>query len=447
MELLAETIAPLPKQLATLIKDKSTLMLRLKRELREKETSLHLFEKKIKDKKTGETVEYRPKACRKESPVTYSNLLEGDPRLEEIKTQFKTITEAFNQEGTQLLKQVAQLEVDHRTDNLRGESMEVLHSVVFNFVLFEMERAKNFLPPYHSTIPVKAMAMMIIDEYLRESSNKQAVALHFTDKDDLMNRLQDYLSNHDWGATEAEVVRNTTMVDNAMIIKIKRTLTDLFPLMTYKLWAKDSEDDMLRQANSVLSSWNEEKELELATERTGMQLDEEPTVPESDMRSQISKMLDERQKKQEKELRKKVMADLKKYQRSQGQVTGSATGGSSGDASTKSDKKSSQNSKKKQSQSKNKTKEKQVRFKDPPQDSSQKNTNSDRNQGNQGKNQGAEVKAKVEARQDEAEEVEADLPARIEEEKATSTQLASPPRSPLRAANHTKNQLIQSQTS
>jgi hypothetical protein len=92
LELLAETIAPLPKQLATLIKDKSTLMLRLKRELREKETSLHLFEKKIKDKKTGETVEYRPKACRKESPVTYSNLLEGDPKLEEIKTQFKTIT-------------------------------------------------------------------------------------------------------------------------------------------------------------------------------------------------------------------------------------------------------------------------------------------------------------------------------------------------------------------
>ena len=72
--------------------------------------------------------------------------------------------------------------------------------------------------------------------------------------------------------------------------------------MTYKLWAKDSEDDMLRQANSVLSSWNEEKELELAAERTGMQLDEEPTVPESDMRSQISKMLDERQKKQEKVL-------------------------------------------------------------------------------------------------------------------------------------------------
>jgi hypothetical protein len=85
LKLLAETIAPLPKQLATLIKDKSTLMLRRKRELREKETSLHLFEKKIKDKKTGETVEYRTKACRKESPVTYS-ILEGDPKLEEIKT-------------------------------------------------------------------------------------------------------------------------------------------------------------------------------------------------------------------------------------------------------------------------------------------------------------------------------------------------------------------------
>jgi len=325
--------------------------------------------------------------------------------------------------------------------------MEVLHSVVFNFVLFEMERAKNFLPPYHSTIPVKAMAMMIIDEYLRESSNKQAVVLHFSDKDVLMDCLQNYLSNHDWGATEAKVVRNTTMVDNAMIIKIKRTLTDLFPLMTYKLWAKDSEDDMLRQANSVLSFWNEEKELELATERTGMQLDEEPTVPESDMRSQISKMLDERQKKQEKELRKKLWPiskntrDLKAKSLVQQQE----------EAPTTLQRSQTRNRVRTQRRSSLRAKTKPRRRKSDsrtrPKIHPKRTPTAIATKAIKARIKEAEVKAKVEARQDEAEEVEADLPARIEEEKATSTQLASPPRSPLRAANHTKNQLIQSQTS
>jgi hypothetical protein len=58
LESLAEVVVSLPKQISTLIKDKSTLMVSFFRECKKREASLNLYNKEIVNKDTGDAVEY-----------------------------------------------------------------------------------------------------------------------------------------------------------------------------------------------------------------------------------------------------------------------------------------------------------------------------------------------------------------------------------------------------
>jgi hypothetical protein len=133
LEDLAEIVASLPKQIATYIKDKATLMLDLHRDLKEKEASLALFDKEVINKATGQAVEYRPKDCRGKNPITSSRLLKEDEhfgaQLSMALEHYDQILEAYNQEATQCFRNVAKLEVNCRLNKLSRESMETLYSL------------------------------------------------------------------------------------------------------------------------------------------------------------------------------------------------------------------------------------------------------------------------------------------------------------------------------
>ena len=204
-----------------------------------------------------------------------------------------------------------------------------------------------------------------------------------------------FIERHEWD--EQEVVANTTMTDNAMVIKVKEIMADLIPRMTYKLWHTDSQTDTLLQVNSALSAWNTGKKEAKATESASMDLDDQPTMSETDMDNLLEKKLNEKLKAQQKLIRKNYLADLKKSQKSTasaGTTKGESSSKSSKNSGKNSSKNSSKNSKKtNKSTSKKDQAEKKVKFQDPPDDQSQgkqkskggaKNSNKGRRNGNQG---------------------------------------------------------------
>ena len=253
LEPLAEVVASLPKQISAIIKENANLMFTRHREIKTREASLRLYDKEIiVDKNTGEKAPYRPKCCRTTNPITYSRLLQEDDRLKETLAAYDELCEAYNNEGTQLMKKVAELEYNVRVDEIRREVMETIESLAFNFVIFEVEKNKTLIPPVLTKIPMDALAMQVIDESIRELTNSQAISLFFENKADVIDCIDVFIERYEWDAPE--VVNNTTMTDNAMIIKIKAIMADLIPRMTYQLWHSDSQTDTL--AKLIQRCWH-----------------------------------------------------------------------------------------------------------------------------------------------------------------------------------------------
>jgi hypothetical protein len=164
LEELAEIVASLPKQIATFIKDKATLMLDLHRDLKEKEASLALFDKEVINKTTGQAVEYRPKDCRGKNPITSSRLLKEDEhfgaQLSMALTHYDGILEAYNQ-ATQVFKHVAELEVNCRLNKLSREAMETLFSLSNQLMMYEVMKQKRQLNPIVTDLEIKELAFFV----------------------------------------------------------------------------------------------------------------------------------------------------------------------------------------------------------------------------------------------------------------------------------------------
>ena len=198
LESLAKVVASLPKQISTLIKDKATLMFSLFHELKEWEDSLYLYDKEIVNKETGETVEYRPKCCRHTNPITYSCFLQENNKLKETLAKYDQLIKDFNSKGTKLLRMVAKLEVEACIDGLCKEIIETLHSLVNNFIIFEVIKNKTYIPPLTTNLPSSDLAMSVIDQTIREFTAMQATALQFDSKDQLMEVLKNLIDQEVW---------------------------------------------------------------------------------------------------------------------------------------------------------------------------------------------------------------------------------------------------------
>ena len=315
-EPLAEVIASLPKQIATYIKDKSTSMFSLQKQVKEREASLALYSKKIVDKTSGEEVDYRPKCARINNPISSSRFLKEDPAaMEELKNasaQYDTLIKDYGDAATKVMKSVAELEVKYRVSKLRDETMEVMFDLSNMLTTYAFEMAKVASPPFVSAIPVKSLATAAINEIVREMPETQAQALYWPTKDSIMEKLQELIDRtENWNRDE--LINATQPGDNAILIKVKAQIRTYFPLMTTSAWAATSRDDMLRKVNSAVSAMNAEKEHTTATEQLAVAMDLDDGLTEDALKNMVEKSVNDALKKQEKALRKKYMAEIKIY--------------------------------------------------------------------------------------------------------------------------------------
>ncbi len=313
LEPLAPVIESLPKQLATLIEKKTNSMLSLYLELKEREVSLALYDKEVVNPETGENVAWRPKCCRKVNPITCSRYLKEDEKMQGIVKQFNDLAESFNTQGTYLMKRIAELEVNARVDSLREMIMETLHSVVNNFIIMEVVKGQYQHQNVTYTTLSHVLAIMVIEDVVDDFPTEQEVALYFEDTEDLTEARDHLITREDWN--EEEITKNITMADQTLITTTKEIIQELFPLMTFELWQRKSQEDMLWKINSEQLIWNTKKEQELANEEVSMELDTETTVNETQMSNILAKMLKAKLAKKSKQIRKNYLADLKNNQR------------------------------------------------------------------------------------------------------------------------------------
>eukprot|EP00956_Cyclotella_meneghiniana_P012857 scaffold18308_cov44-Cyclotella_meneghiniana.AAC.1 len=120
---LASRLASLPKQISTIIVDRANAMLEIVTEIQTKSTPLSLFGTKVK-KKNGEEVDYTPKCLRdhmKTNPVTGSNRINEEDKYKTIVSKFDDLIKKFSEDGSNLLKECAELEVSKREELLKTE--------------------------------------------------------------------------------------------------------------------------------------------------------------------------------------------------------------------------------------------------------------------------------------------------------------------------------------
>ena len=233
-----------------------------------------------------------------------------------------------------------------------------------NLIIFHVIKNKTYIPPLTTNLPTSDLAMLVINQTIREFTTTQAAALQFDSKDQLMDVLKNLLDREGWD--EDSVSQNISLTENAMVIAIKDKINEIFPKMTYLLWFKNSHNDTLREINSALTEWNSNKAHTQTTEQVTMELNKETTINETQMSNVIDKKIEDKLTKQKKQLQKNFLADLKKSQRSEGHTSGSNKMKSSLKTLKRSESSSLKTSKTSESNSTQQKAEQRVHFQQPP---------------------------------------------------------------------------------
>jgi hypothetical protein len=202
-------------------------MLFLYLELKEREEFLALYDKYVVNSETGETVAWHPKCYQKVNPITFSQYLKEDVKMQGIIKQFDDIIESFNTQDTHLMKRIAELEVITQIKSLCELVMETLHSVVNNIIIMKVIRGQYQQPKVSYNTPYHVFVIMVINDMLDDFSTEQAVALYFDDINDLTEARDHLIDREDWD--EEETKKNITMVDQALVVTTKEMSKNYSP--------------------------------------------------------------------------------------------------------------------------------------------------------------------------------------------------------------------------
>eukprot|EP00956_Cyclotella_meneghiniana_P029471 scaffold71398_cov41-Cyclotella_meneghiniana.AAC.5 len=252
---LAVLLESLPKQIATAIVEKAYTMLDLVTEIQTKTTSLSLFGTMVK-KPNGEEVEYAPKCCRNhmKNPVSGSNRIKELDNYKSIVSNFDELIKQFSKDASNLLKECAELEVSERKKLLKTEVLQSIADVTIMLVVAE----KHSMPPdpnrLKPSLSIKAIGYKAALEYICSYLNEaRRTRLHFETSDEVKNLFLELKEKADVRVGEIAIA-NRNATDNHLntAAKNKNKLATLFPLMSFDVWDKLSQDETIRAINQDL---------------------------------------------------------------------------------------------------------------------------------------------------------------------------------------------------
>ena len=246
---LASRLASLPKQISTIIADRANAMLEIVTEIQTKSTPLSLFGTKVK-KKNGEEVDYTPKCLRdhmKTNPVTGSNRIKEEDKYKTIVSKFDDLIKKFSEDGSNLLKECAELEVSKREELLKTEALQAIADISCSLVI--LERRKLATPDDAGpNLSNKALGWKAALSYINTFNAARRKQLYFAQSADVQP-LFDELRE------KADVRMGNTIlndIDNSIIEAVKEKVSTLFPLMSFDVWDTLSEDELVRTVNQDL---------------------------------------------------------------------------------------------------------------------------------------------------------------------------------------------------
>ena len=300
---LAEHLESLPLQISTIIEKNSTSMLNLYSEISVKLTPLSRFDTKIK-LKDGTEVLFAPSCCRLENPVTGSRLIKDSDEFKQIVSDYDELIKKFRSDSTNLMKKVAELEVSTRQAKLRECVIASIVDVAQNLVVAEWTRVKCDTPAAKLDLSTKAMAYKIAHDYIHAHFNEIRLnLLKFDSLPDAEEALQKFRDKQ--GVTIGAVPDEFNDETKWTYMKAKDKLIDLFPKMSFEVFSKVSERNVLRSIDAELSVMNNNAAASELNEATADAITADAPITKSTLGEFVIKQLD----KFKKEMRSNFSAD------------------------------------------------------------------------------------------------------------------------------------------
>lgn len=238
LESLAPCIRTLPKILAQLIEEKSSLMLDLRHEIERRQRSVKQFDQTIKDKVTGAEKPFAPSCCRLTNPMRGSKVVADDKRYHDLVTRYDEVIALFQRDATFILRDNAKLEVKMRQKNFKHEICETLYTIANLICAGETIKLRHRNSDQPLAMNHTSHPYMGALDFINTMTDSNCEALSFKDKDDMIIHFAPLLSSQ--GLTIGrmhdllETVGNNQ--DRTLIHSIYLELSRIFPTFTYELW-------------------------------------------------------------------------------------------------------------------------------------------------------------------------------------------------------------------
>lgn len=251
---LAVHLESLPKQISTIIDEKAHSMLALVTEIQTKTTPLLRFGTRVK-KSNGEEVDYAPKVCRdhmKENPVSGSNRIKELDEYKSIVSAFDELILKFQKDGTDLLKQNAELEVKHRKKLLQIEVLQTIADICVSYCVAERKRITNGNPnALEPSLSNRALGWRTALTYICTFDEARRTRLYFTSSDEVRTLFAELKEKADVRVGDIAVA-NANESDTTIQAEVFNKVSTLFPMMSFNIWDSLSDDEVIRAINQEL---------------------------------------------------------------------------------------------------------------------------------------------------------------------------------------------------
>ena len=347
-------------------------MLELFLEIRHKSTPLARFGTTI-TKKNGEEESYTPGCIRTlKNPVTGSLKVRDTDEHKEIKRDFDELLKTFKENGTNLLKRAAELEVKIRVEQLQELVIACAGELAVYWVVAECARIKLSKTDANFTMSHSAIGWKVAFDYLVTFSEGELEVLKFESLENLKSAFAKVKESK--GIAVGQFVISDD--DKTVYKAVKEALTYLFPKMTFDVWKSLKQDDILRTVNQDISVMDAKKDQgQLNSDTAGfITAGANAPVTQAALFEFVEKCTDKAIAKFSNKMRSNSSAD----QKNQG-----SAGEKSGPSSNRSPKESKKNSPGNSKKSKEKTAKKKSQQQKHQQKKSQKKSKKNKKKSNQ----------------------------------------------------------------
>ena len=305
---LAEVLESQPRQISKVIEEKATSMLDLFLEIGQRKSTLARFDLKIMNKAGVEEL-FAPRCCRIKNPVTGSQSVKDTEDYKQIVSEYNDIILTYKTNARDLLLRAAKLEVSTREKLLQQQVFDTVKSIAMNLTIAEQTRSKLTNPMVIHSLPEKEIAYQAARQYILSLDTPISSTLNFESTHEMKTAFT--MSIDAENVNINDFTQRSNDEDKKIHFAVKDKLSTLIPKMTFELWHKIQEEDILRKVNEAQAVFNENEKQNETNELVAEAILQEPNISKTQLETAIKNIVNKEFKTHQNKARKNSLAGSK----------------------------------------------------------------------------------------------------------------------------------------